>query len=78
MFELIFTQKRKHGFFSTSFAVILLTVALPIVLKAEFNFERHRSQWVKGHGKSIDKLTSVFHASVLLWIMTFVITFQYN
>ena len=41
-------------------------------------YGRHRSQWVKGHGKSIDKLTSVFHASVLLWIMTFVITFQYN
>ena len=39
MFELIFTQKRKREFFSTSFAVILSAVALPIVLKAEFNFE---------------------------------------
>ena len=39
MFELIFTQKRKREFFSTSFAVILSAVALPIVLKAEFNFK---------------------------------------
>ena len=39
MFELIFTQERKREFFSTSFAVILSAVALPIELKAEFNFE---------------------------------------
>ena len=39
MFELNFTQKRKREFFSTSFAVILSAVALPIVLKTEFNFK---------------------------------------
>ena len=39
MFELIFMQKRKREFFPQVFAVILSAVALPIVLKAEFNFE---------------------------------------
>ena len=38
MFELIIHAKAKAWVFSTSFAVILLAVALPIVLKAEFNF----------------------------------------
>ena len=32
-------KKRKREFFPTSFAVILSAVALPIMLKAEFNFD---------------------------------------
>ena len=40
MFKLIIHAKAKAcGVFPTSFAVILAAVALPIVLKAEFNFE---------------------------------------
>ena len=39
MFELIIHAKAKAWVFPTSFAVILSAVALPIVLKAEFNFE---------------------------------------
>ena len=39
MFELIIHAKAKACVFSTSFAVILSAVALPIVLKAGFNFE---------------------------------------
>ena len=39
MFELIIHAKTKARVFPTSFAVILSTVALPIVLEAEFNFE---------------------------------------
>ena len=35
----LFMQKRKREFFLISFAVILLAVDLPIVLKAEFSFE---------------------------------------
>ena len=35
----LFMQKRKREFFLISFAVILLAVDLPIVLKAEFIFE---------------------------------------
>ena len=37
--ELIIHAKAKAWVFPTSFAVILSAVALPIVLKAEFNFE---------------------------------------
>ena len=39
MFELIIPQKPKREFFLTSSAVILAAVALPIMLKAELNFE---------------------------------------
>ena len=39
MFELIIQLKRKCEFFPTSFAVILLAVAMPIMLKAKFNLE---------------------------------------
>ena len=39
MFELTIHAKVKGCIFPTSFAVILSAVALPIVLKAEFNFE---------------------------------------
>ena len=39
MFKLIIHPNAKAWVFPTSFAVILLAVALPIVLKAEFNFE---------------------------------------
>ena len=39
MFELIIHAKAKALVFTTSFGVILSTVALTIVLKAEFNFE---------------------------------------
>ena len=39
MFKIPQTQKRKREFFPTSFAVILSAVALPIVLKGEFNLE---------------------------------------
>ena len=39
LFELIINAKAKACLFPTSFAVILSAVALPIALKAEFNFE---------------------------------------
>ena len=39
MFELIIHAKVKVWVFPTSFAVILSAVALPILLKAEFNFK---------------------------------------
>ena len=39
VFELIIHVDAKAWVFPTSFAVILSAVALPIVLKAEFNFE---------------------------------------
>ena len=39
MFELIIHAKAKARVFPTSLAVILSAVALPILLKAEFNFE---------------------------------------
>ena len=39
LFELIIHEKARTWVFPTSFAVILSAVALPIVLKAEFNFE---------------------------------------
>ena len=39
MFELIIHAKAKAGVFPASFAVILSAVALPITLKAEFNFQ---------------------------------------
>ena len=39
MLELIIHPKAKAGVVPTSFAVILSTVALPIVLKVEFNVE---------------------------------------
>ena len=39
VFELIMTQKRKRELFPTSFEVNLSAVVLPIVLKADFNFE---------------------------------------
>ena len=39
MFELIIHAKAKALVFPTSFAIIFSAVALPIVLKAEFNFE---------------------------------------
>ena len=39
VFELIIHAKAKARVFPTSFAVILSAVALPIMLKAEFNFE---------------------------------------
>ena len=39
MFEFIIDAKVKARVFPTSFAVILSVVALPIVLKAGFNFE---------------------------------------
>ena len=39
MFELIVHAKEKREFFPKRVAVILSAVALPVVLKGEFNFE---------------------------------------